>query len=706
MRAWPGKASPLGATWDGEGVNFALFSENATRVDLCLFARPEDGAETARVPLAEREDGVWHAYLPDARPGLLYAYRVDGPFAPESGHRFNPHKLLLDPYALAISHTIVPADAVFGYPIGDPRGDLVRDTRDSAAAMAKCVVIDGAFTWGDDRPPRTPWSRTLIYECHVKGLTVRHPDLPQRTRGLFLGVAADPIIEHLLALGVTAVELLPVQHCVSERRLVERGLTNFWGYNTIGFFAPDSRFASGGLGQQVAEFKSMVKRLHRAGIEVILDVVYNHTAEGNHLGPTLSLRGIDNATYYRLDPADPRRYVDVTGCGNTLNVPHPRALQLVLDSLRYWVREMHVDGFRFDLAPALAREPLEMNRLSRFFTMIRQDPILSEVKLIAEPWDAGPNGFQLGNFPGGWAEWNAKYRDGTRRFWRGEEGCTADLAHRLGGSSDLFGARGGRRGPRASVNYVTCHDGPTLHDLVTYEAKYNEANGEGNEDGPAESFGRNWGAEGPTDSPAIVRARERAKRNLLATLAFSQGVPMIGHGDEIGRTQRGNTNAYCQDNEVSWVDWNLDARRRDLLDFTARVFAARRANPVLRRRTFFRGDPIARAGAKDVTWVRADGRETEPADWNDPRNHVLGMLIHGDATDEVDERGRTVRGRSLLLWVNGGGRARRVTLPAVDEPGYWSEVVNTARRGARAVKGRDLALAPHSLVLLERGSEP
>ncbi len=706
MRAWPGKASPLGATWDGEGVNFALFSERATRVDLCLFARPEDGAETARVPLVERADGVWHAYLPDARPGLLYGYRVDGPFAPEEGHRFNPHKLLIDPYAKAISHAIVPTDAVFGYPIGDPRGDLAPDTRHSAASMAKCVVIDGAFTWGDDRPPRVPWSRTVIYECHVKGMTVRHPDLPQRARGTFLGLAAEPIVEHLLSLGVTAVELLPVQHCVTERRLVERGLTNYWGYNPIGFFAPDARFASGGLGQQVAEFKSMVKRLHRAGIEVILDVVYNHTAEGNQLGPTLSLRGIDNATYYRLDPADPRRYVDVTGCGNTLNVPHPRALQLVLDSLRYWVGEMRVDGFRFDLAPALAREPLEMSRASRFLTMIQQDPALSEVKLIAEPWDAGPGGFQLGNFPNGWAEWNAKYRDATRRFWRGQEGESAELAFRLSGSSDLFGARGGRRGPGASVNYVTCHDGPTLHDLVTYEAKYNEANGEGNQDGPTENFGRNWGAEGPADSPAIARARERAKRNFLAMLAFSQGVPMISHGDEIGRTQRGNDNAYCQDNEVSWIDWNLGARQRELLEFTARVFAARRANAVLRRRTYFHGDPVTRAGAKDITWVREDGLEMAPDDWKEPKRHVLGMLIHGDATDEVDERGKVVRGDTLLLFVNGGARSERATLPSVDEPGYWREVVNTARRGTRVVKGKSLAVTPYSLVLLEHGSEP
>ena len=493
---------------------------------------------------------------------------------------------------------------------------------------------------------------------------------------------------------------------MTERHLVGRGLTNYWGYNPIGFFAPDARFASGGLGEQVAEFKSMVKRLHRAGIEVILDVVYNHTAEGNHLGPTLSLRGIDNATYYRLDPADPRLYVDVTGCGNTLNASNPRALQLVLDSLRYWAREMRVDGFRFDLAPALAREPLEMNRLSRFFTMIQQDPALSDVKLIAEPWDVGPDGFQLGNFPNGWAEWNAKYRDATRRYWRGQEGENAEMAFRLSGSSDIFSSRGGRREPVASVNYIACHDGPTLHDLVTYEAKYNEANGEGNQDGPTEDFGRNWGVEGPTDAPAIVRMRERAKRNFLATLAFSQGVPMISHGDEIGRTQRGNNNAYCQDNEVSWIDWNLDARQRDLLEFTARVFAARRANAVLRRRTFFRGDPVTRAGAKDITWVRADAREMGPDDWKDSESRVLGMLIHGDATDEVDERGRPVRGDTLLLYVNGGARAHRATLPAVDEQGYWREVVNTARRGARVVKGKDLAITPHSLVLLQHESEP
>jgi isoamylase len=741
MRALPGKPTPLGATWDGKGVNFAIFSEHATRVELCVFSRPEDGMEAARIPLPGRTGDVWHAYLPDARPGLLYGYRVDGPFAPTEGHRFNPRKLLIDPYAKALSHAFVPTEPMYGYPIGHPRGDIALDSRDSAADMAKCVVVDDAFSWGDDRPPRVPWEETVVYECHVKGMTVRHPEVPAGDRGRYLGLSSEPIIAHLLALGVTAVELLPIHQCVPERRLVDRGLTNYWGYNSIAFLAPDVRFASGGLGRQVAEFKTMVKRLHAAGLEVILDVVYNHTAEGNEMGPTLSFRGIDNTAYYRLDPADRRRHVDFTACGNTVNVPHPRALALLRDSLRYWVEEMHVDGFRFDLAPALAREPIEPSRRARFFAMIDEDPVISRVKLIAEPWDAAPGGYLLGAFPKGWSEWNAKYRDAVRRFWRGESGFVPEMAFRLGGSTDLFGAGdgggrgegggsgGGRgeradgagagatagRGPTASVNYVACHDGATLHDLVTYERKYNEANGEDNRDGPGDDYGWNWGVEGPSDHATVVALRERAKRNLLASLAFSQGVPMIGHGDEMGRTQRGNNNAYCQDNEVSWVDWTLGPRERELLEFARRVFAMRREHPALRRRSFFRGGSAAANGPRDLTWLREDGAEMAREDWANGARRVIGMLMRPDGAGEVSAPAGRPRADVLLLFLNGGDRPASVRFPAAMPPADWREIVNTARAEARHASEPGearhagepgLTLEPHSLVLLSHGGAP
>jgi glycogen operon protein len=686
-------------------VNFALFSENATGVELCLFEDPGDPSGSERISLRERTNMVWHVYLPDVRPGQLYGWRVHGPYAPEQGHRFNPAKLLLDPYAKAISGEVRWDDALFPYRIGDPAEDLAPDDRDSAPFLPKSVVIDSAFTWGDDRHPRTPWNRTVIYECHVRGMTMRHPSIPEPLRGTYLGLASEPVIEHLQRLGVTAVELLPVHQSVPERELVERGLTNYWGYNTIGFFAPDVRYATGGRGRQVHEFKSMVKTFHRAGIEVILDVVYNHTGEGNHLGPSLFLRGIDNASYYRLGPENPRWYVDFTGCGNSLNMLHPRAMQLMMDSLRYWVREMHVDGFRFDLAPALARELEAVHRLGRFFAIVQQDPLLSEVKLIAEPWDLGPDGYQVGNFPHGWVEWNGRYRDTVRRFWRGDEGRIPELASRLSGSSDLYESRD--RTPYASINFITCHDGFTLHDLVTYERKHNEANGEGNRDGADDNASSNWGVEGETDALPVVRLRERMKRNFLATLAFSQGVPMISHGDEIGRTQHGNNNGYCQDNELTWMDWNPDARGRELLAFARRVFAVRRRNPVLQRRSFFSGRPVAE-GLKDVTWLRPDGREMTHGDWTNPRNHVLGMLIHGQATDEVDERGRPIRGNTLLLLMNAGGRSRLFRLPAMDEPGAWREVVNTARPGSRPSGRTGVTLVGHSLVLLSfaaRGAE-
>ncbi len=700
MRVWPGSPRPIGASWDGEGVNFAIASEHATRVELCLFDAPDAPRESARVLLPERSDRVWHAYLPDVRPGQLYGYRVHGPYEPGRGHRFNPAKLLLDPYARAISGRVAWNDTQFGYRVGDPREDLAPSDADSAPGVPRSIVIDPAFSWGDDRPPGTPWTRTLAYEAHVKGMTARHPFVPERLRGTYLGLASDPILDHLLSLGVSAVQLLPIQHVVVERHLVERGLTNYWGYSPIGYFAPDPRFATGSLGEQVHEFKSMVKALHRVGIEVILDVVYNHTGEGNRLGPTLCFRGLDNAAYYKLVPDDPRHHLDFTGCGNSLDAAHPRVLQMILDSLRYWVQEMHVDGFRFDLATTLGRNPHEFDARAPFFTTIRQDPVLSRVKLIAEPWDLGPGGYRLGAFPGDWAEWNDRYRDTLRRFWRGDEGQVPELASRLSGSCDVFEASD--RGPFASVNFVASHDGFTLHDLVTYAERHNEANGEENRDGHVESWSRNWGAEGETGAAQIVRVRQRTKRNLLATLAFSQGVPLLAHGDELGRSQRGNNNAYCQDNEISWVDWELDEHERALLEFARRVFALRREQPVFRRRRCFAGNPVTGAGPKDVSWIRPDGKEQEAADWADPRARVLGMLIHGRASDEVDERGRPNHGDTLLLLLNGGARSRLFQLPALPEPGVWRELVNTARPGTRTPSGGRVNLVAHSLILLAR----
>ena len=701
IRIWPGAPSPLGATWDGEGTNFALFSEHATAVELCLFDRAEDAAERVRVPLADRSDHVWHACLPDVRPGQLYGYRVHGPYDPEHGHRFNPAKLLLDPYARAVSGTIPWSDPLAGYAMRGPEAarDLHPGSDDSAGGMPKCVVVEPSFSWGDDRRPGTPWNRTVIYEAHVKGMTMLHPDVPEALRGTYLGLATDPIIDHLLSLNVTAIELLPVHHFVTERRLSDSGLTNYWGYSSIGYFAPDVRYASAGLGQQVSEFKSMVKRFHRAGLEVILDVVYNHTAEGNHLGPTLSFRGIDNAAFYRLDPDHPRYYADYTGCGNTLDLRHPRTLQLVMDSLRYWVTEMHVDGFRFDLAPVLARESPDMNPLARFFDVVRQDPDVSRVKLIAEPWDLGPGGYQVGHFPFGWTEWNAPYRDTARRFWRGDGGQVGDLASRLAGSSDLFEAS--RRHPQASINFVTCHDGFTLHDLVSYEHKHNEANHEENRDGTDDNQSRNWGAEGPCDAVHVVRMRERIKRNLLATLAFSQGVPMLSHGDEIGRTQLGNNNGYCQDGPLTWVNWRLDPLQRDLLAFVRKVFAMRAANPVLRRRKFFRHEPERAGEGKDLTWLSPEGKEMTAEQWSDASNHVLGMLVRGEATDDTDERGRRPRGMAVLLLLNGGARSRAFTLPEMERPGSWTQMLDTAHPTPRAIRGGKVHLAAHSLRLLQ-----
>ena len=677
MRIWPGSPYPLGATWDGEGVNFALFSENATAVELCLFGRTDSPQETHRIRIEECTDFVWHVYLPEIRPGQLYGYRVHGLYEPEVGLRFNPAKVLIDPYAKAIAGNIDWSDALFGYRIGDPKADLSLDDRDNAGFIPKCVVVDQAFTWGGDQLLRTPWDQTVIYEVHVHGYTARHPDVPKHLRGTYAGLATPEVIEHLQQVGVTAVELLPVHHFVRDNHLIERGLTNYWGYNSIGFFAPDSRYAtSSDRAHQVWEFKTMVKALHSAGIEVILDVVYNHTGEGNHLGPTLSFRGIDNASYYRLVPDLPRYYQDYTGCGNTLNVRHPRVLQLIMDSLRYWVLEMHVDGFRFDLASTLARELHDVDRLSAFFDIIHQDPVLSQVKLIAEPWDLGEGGYQVGNFPAGWAEWNGRYRDAIRRYWKGDGGQVAELAYRLSGSSDLY--EGGGRRPHASINFVTAHDGFTLHDLVSYNQKHNEANGEDNRDGTDDNLSWNCGVEGPTTKPSIVALRERQKRNMLATLLLSQGVPMLCSGDEMGRTQRGNNNAYCQDSEISWVDWTLNKPQQALLTFTRSLIALRQKHPVFRRRRFFQGRRIRGAEVKDLYWLRPDGKEMTDDDWAQGYVRCLGVRLAGDAMDEKDSKGRPLQDETFLVLLNAHHEPRPFTLPAHKRGVRWQPVFDTA----------------------------
>ncbi len=704
MRVWPGRPYPLGASWDGTGVNFALFTEHATGVELCLFRQPDDSQEAARIRLTERTDQVWHCYLPDARPGQFYGYRVHGPYEPQQGHRFNAAKLLIDPYAKAITGAIKWGNGLFAYKVGSAAEDLEPDPDNSAGGLPKSVVIDSSFTWEDDRPLHIPYNRTIIYECHVKGMTQRHPGVPPELRGTYLGLCSDAMLEYFQGLGVTALELLPVHQFVVDRHLAERGLTNYWGYNSIGFFAPDVRYATRGLGNQVYEFKTMVKTLHAAGLEVILDVVYNHTGEGNHLGPTLSMKGIDNSTYYRLEPDDPRFYTDFTGTGNSLNMQHPRTIQLVMDSLRYWVEEMHVDGFRFDLAPVLARESYDVDKFSAFFDIMQQDPTLAKIKLIAEPWDVGPGGYQVGNFPVRWTEWNGKYRDSVRNFWKGASGQVSEMASRIAGSSDIFS--GSDRGVYASINFITAHDGYTLRDLVSYEQKHNEANGENNEDGHNDNISRHWGVEGETSDAAVVEMRYRLMRTFLATLAFSQGVPMLAHGDEVGRTQGGNNNAYAQDNEITWVNWALDDRQRELLEFTRKLIAIRQAHPTLRRRHFFRGAVVDEGSTqKDVTWLRADGREMTDADWNDPSAHLLGMLIDGAATDEVDERGHAVRGDTLLLVLNGGEQNATVTLPAIAGRKIWVTMIDTAVPEMPAIRKKTIEVQAHSLVLLRYGAD-
>ena len=696
---WPGRPHPRGATWDGEGVNFAMFSEHAEKVELCIF---DSGGrrELQRVELKERTDFVWHCYLPEARPGLLYGYRVYGPYKPEEGHRFNPNKLLLDPYAKNIVGAPRWSDALYGYSVGNKREDLSFDRRDSAAGMPKSKVIEPSFTWGDDRQPEIPWHEMVLYEVQVRGFTNRHPDVPPALRGTYAALATAPVIEYLKRLGVTTVELMPVHSFVDERRLLDKGLRNYWGYNTIGFFAPDNRYSASG---KVNEFKTMVKTLHSAGLEVVLDVVYNHTAEGDHLGPTLCFRGIDNASYYRLNPEKRRVYLDYTGCGNTLNMLHPRVLQLMTDSLRYWVTEMHVDGFRFDLASALARELHEVDRLGAFFDIIRQDPVLNRVKLIAEPWDLGEGGYQVGNFPVGWAEWNDKYRDTMRAYWKGDGGLIGEFARRLTGSSDLYG-RSGRR-PHASINFITAHDGFTLHDLVSYNDKHNEANGEENRDGHNHNLSWNCGVEGPGDDAAIRALREQQKRNMLATLLLSQGVPMLLAGDEIGRTQLGNNNAYCQDNETSWLDWDFDEHKRRLLEFARHMVALRRGHPVFRRRDFFQGRPIHGSDVKDIVWLKPDGAEMTVEEWNNASARCLGVYFSGEALTETDNRGREVTDANFLVLFNAHHEPVPFRLPGYAGIAKWLALLDTAYADGLAAdgtfeQGTEYALQGRSLALL------
>lgn len=700
--AYPGDSFPLGATWDGDGVNFALYAEHATGVDLCLFSCPEEEVESVKIRLKERTHHIWHVYLPGLKPGQLYGYRVYGPFEPQNGYRFNPHKLVIDPYAKALSGTIQWHDALFGYQLGHPDQDLSFSDIDSAPYLPKSVVIDSHFDWEGDESPRIPYHQTIIYETHVKGFTRLHPDLPGKIRGTYAGLAHPVTIGYLKELGITAVELMPVHHFITDRHLKEKGLTNYWGYNTIGFFAPDVRYsASGTLGEQVTEFKQMVKALHRAGIEVILDVVYNHTGEGNHLGPTLSFRGIDNPCYYRLTE-DLRHYFDYTGTGNTLNARQPTVLRLIMDSLRYWITEMHVDGFRFDLASTLARELHDVDRLSAFFDIIHQDPVISQVKLIAEPWDVGEGGFQVGKFPAGWAEWNGLYRDCIRDYWRGTEGVLAEFAERFTGSADLY--KEAYRRPTASINFVTAHDGFTLHDLVSYNEKHNEANGEGNRDGEDHNRSWNCGAEGPTDNPVVIELRQRQKRNLLTTLLLSQGVPMLVAGDEFGRTQQGNNNAYCQDNELSWLDWQ--AADQQLLQFTRQLIHFQKRHPIFARRRWFKGQPIKGVGLEDIAWFLPDGAPMTEENWNQGFAKSLAVFLNGRAIRSVGPRGEPIIDDSFYVVFNAHYEPLAYRLPEEKFGGYWIKVLDTTESfvgetGERYSAGDTVQVGSRSVVVFK-----
>jgi glycogen operon protein len=685
MRTLTGSPYPQGATWDGTGVNFAIYSENATAVELCLFdelASPEK----EKIPFRERTGYVWHCYVPGLTIGQLYGYRMQGPYEPEKGLRFNAAKLVIDPYAQAIAGSVDWNYPIFSYKIGDPGEDLSKCEEDDGAGMPKGVITSSHFDWQNDRSPETPLHESVIYEVHVKGFTAQRPDVPEELRGTYLGLVTPPVVEYLQKLGITAVELMPVHDFLDDKGLLDRGLRNYWGYNTTNFFSPAARYCSSGdRGQQLGEFKTMVRELHRANIEVILDVVYNHTSEGNQLGPTLSFKGIDNSTYYRLVADQPRYYMDYTGTGNTLNMRHPQVLKMVMDSLRYWVLDMHVDGFRFDLASALARELHDVDRLSAFFDVINQDPVLSKVKLIAEPWDVGEGGYQVGRFPALWAEWNGKYRDVVRRYWKGDDGQLAELGYRLTGSSDLY-QRDGRR-PSASINFITAHDGFTLNDLVSYNEKHNEANGEDNRDGANDNYSWNHGIEGPTDDPGIIGLREREKRNMLTTLLFSQGVPMICAGDEISRTQKGNNNAYCQDSEISWLDWNLDERKRTLLEFTASLIALRKAHPNLRRRKFFQDRMISPAttaarqvdglAVRDICWFRPDGQEMTEEEWHAGWVRCLGVRLSGKTLDDTDRYGEPLTDDTYLICLNPHHEHIEFYLPPCTASCSWEEILDT-----------------------------
>ena len=702
---WPGQPAPLGATWDGQGVNFALFSANATRVELCLFDSPTAPRESTRFTLPERSDDIWHGYVPGLEPGQLYGYRVYGPYNPAQGHRFNPYKLLLDPYAKALSGPPHWDNSLYGYRVGSPYADLTIGKRDSAPHAPRSVVIDQRFDWGADRRPNTPLRDSVIYELHVKGFTQRHPAVPMPLRGTYAGLASEPVLAYLKALGITAVELLPIHHFLDDQHLIEKGLTNYWGYQSLAFFAPDSRYASRfGQGEQVVEFKQMVRAFHAAGIEVILDVVYNHTGEGNQLGPTLSFRGLDNAAYYRLVRDNPRFYMDYTGTGNSLNTTHPRVLQLVIDSLRYWVNELHVDGFRFDLARTLIRG--EHERYSAFFEVIKLDPVLAQVKLIAEPWDVGSDGYWVGRFPAPWAEWNGRYRDNVRKFWKSDGGQAAEFASRIMGSMDLY-RHNGRR-PYHSINFVTAHDGFTLHDLTSYNEKHNEANGENNHDGDTHNNAWNCGIEGPTDDPAIKALRLRQMRNFIATLLLSQGTPMLLAGDERGRTQAGNNNAYCQDSALSWLDWSATPEAEALCAFTRRLIALRQRHPLLHRRNFFQGPLSPGSDEYDVEWLSPDGLEISPHLWNNSELRCFGLLLNGRAMREVDERGRPVHDDVLLILFNAGHDPIPFILPDWPDDPVWEVLVDTADpagNGGRQPTSEVYQIQPRSLtVLAERAA--
>jgi isoamylase len=702
---YPGVSYPLGATWDGEGVNFALYAENATAVELCLFEGKNATRESQRIQIKERSHHIWHCYLPEARPGQLYGYRVYGPYEPQQGHRFNPNKLLIDPYAKAISGVIYWHDSLFGYELGHPDGDLSFSETDSAPYIPKSVVIDHNFDWEGDTQLGIPYHETVIYETHIKGFTQLHPNIPEEIRGTYAAIAHPVTIQYLKELGITAIEFMPVHHFVNDRILMDKGLSNYWGYNSLGFFAPDVRYSSSGtMGQQVVEFKTMVKELHKAGIEVILDVVYNHTGEGNHLGPTLSFRGIDNAEYYRLTE-DKRYYMDYTGTGNTLNAMVPNVLRLIMDSLRYWILDMHVDGFRFDLASTLARELHEVDRLGSFFDIIHQDPVISQVKLIAEPWDIGEGGYQVGKFPAGWAEWNGKYRDCIRDFWRGEPSMLAEFGLRLTGSPDLYYED--YRHPFASINFVTAHDGFTLNDLVSYNGKHNEANGENNQDGEDHNRSWNCGAEGETDNPEIKQLRNRQKRNFMATLFLSQGVPMLLAGDEVGRTQKGNNNAYCQDNRISWLDWkNCDA---SLYDFTRKLIHFYRAHPAFSRRHWFKGRPIKGIGVEDIAWFLPDGTEMTEENWTHDFAKSLAVYLNGRGLRSTGAKGEMILDDNFYLIFNAYHGPIKYKLPLERYGGSWVKVLDTAAdimlEDGVSYNGEEedsIQIEGHSLVVLKQ----